>query len=75
MKMLPIEGVAKLRLSRFLSDFAEVWRLMQIHILLKVGDLHQTPKIGKITQKSAEPEFCNSLLTKNLNCTKKDCSL
>ena len=46
-----LEGVAKLRLSRFLSDFAEVWRLMQIHILLRVGDLHQTPKIGKSAKK------------------------
>ena len=46
-----MEGVAKLRISQFLSDFVEIWPLMQIHIPLKVGDLHQRPKIGKSGKK------------------------
>ena len=50
-KNLNLRDLQNFRLSRFLSDFAEVWRLMQIHILLRVGDLHQTPKIGKSAKK------------------------
>jgi hypothetical protein len=37
--------------DRFSGDFAEIWYLMQIHILLRVGGLHQMPKIGEIAQK------------------------
>ncbi|NGX41875.1 MAG: hypothetical protein K940chlam7_00149 [Chlamydiae bacterium] len=34
--------------DRFLGDFAEIRRLTQIYILLRVGCLCQTPNLGKI---------------------------
>jgi hypothetical protein len=37
--------------DRFSGDFAEIWYLMQIHILFRVGGLHQMPKIGESAQK------------------------
>jgi hypothetical protein len=33
--------------DRFSGDFADLWHLMQIHILFRVGGLHQMPKIGE----------------------------
>ena len=47
----PLEGVAKLWRNRFLGDFAEIRRLTQIHILLRVGYLRQTSKIGESAKK------------------------
>jgi hypothetical protein len=37
--------------DRFSGDFAEIWHLMQIHILFRVGGLHQMPKISESAQK------------------------
>ncbi len=37
--------------NRFLSDFAEIRHLMQIHILLRVGNLHQMAKFGESAKK------------------------
>ena len=52
---LPKELFAKQRLNRFLIGFANLRYLMQIHILFRAGNLHQTAKIGEIAKKrSAE---------------------
>jgi hypothetical protein len=37
--------------DRFSGAFADLWYLMQIHILFRVGGLHQIPKIGESAQK------------------------
>jgi hypothetical protein len=46
-----IEGIAKLKQNGFLSDFVEIRYLMQIHILLRVGYLHQIAKFGERAKK------------------------